>query len=399
MTRLAGGQSRAGHRRRSEGGTAVRSTSVGDGLRLGYLPQLDGLRALAVALVVGYHLIRTEELDVLPGAFLGVDVFFVLSGFLITALLLREHADTGRLDLTRFYVRRVRRLGPGLLLVCAVVAAVLAFAPRPFGLEAASPLESLVALLYGMSWWSGLEMSGGPYLLGLTWSLSVEEHFYLAWPVLLLVLLRRGAGVPAVAAVAALANAWPAVLWLRGADPERLYYLPDSRVGQILTGCLLAAVLARGAGRPRGLLGPVPALAAVGWLAWVAVSWTRDSAGYWLGGMQLVGLAAAVLVGHLVLHGDGLAARALSARPLVAIGVWSYGIYLWHLPLIRLARPLLGGTPVVAAGAVLASVAVAAASYRFVEQPVLRGRRARPAPLLVEPYPDEPARPDLVRAA
>jgi peptidoglycan/LPS O-acetylase OafA/YrhL len=375
----------------------VRSTSVGSGLRLGYLPQLDGLRALAVALVVAYHLVRTQGLDVAPGAFLGVDVFFVLSGFLITALLLREHADDGRLDLRRFYVRRVRRLGPGLLLVCAVVAAVLAFAPGPFGLEAATPIESVVALAYGMSWWSGLEITGGPYLLGLTWSLSVEEHFYLAWPLLLLVLLRGGLGVGAVAAVAALANAWPAVLWLRGADPERLYYLPDTRVAQILTGCLLAALLVRGVARLRPLFGPLPALAAVGWLSWVAATWSRDSAGYWLGGMQLVGLAAAVLVGHLVVHGDGVAARALSARPVVAVGVWSYGIYLWHLPLIRLAQPVLGGTLAVATGAALASVGVAAASYRFLEQPVLRGRRARPAAVPADPYPAEPQQ--LARAA
>ena len=374
----------------------MRATTLGDGLRLRHLPQLDGLRALAVALVVGSHLVRTEDLEVLPGAFVGVDVFFVLSGFLITSLLLREHAETGRLDLRRFYLRRVRRLAPGLLLVCAAVAAVVALVPGPFGLEAASPLEALVALGYGMSWWSGLELEGGPYLLGLTWSLSVEEHFYLAWPLLLLVLLRRGHGLRAVAVVAALANAWPAVLWLRGADPERLYYLPDTRVAQILTGCLLAALLFTSVRRARPLLGPLPALAAAGWLAWVAVHWSRDDAGYWLGGMQLVGLAAAVLVGHLVLHGHGLPSRALAARPLVAVGVWSYGIYLWHLPLVRLARPVLGETLLVTVGALLASVAVAAASYRFVEQPVLRGRRSAPVEL-VDPYPQEQAQP--LRAA
>jgi peptidoglycan/LPS O-acetylase OafA/YrhL len=123
------------------------------------LPQLDGLRTLAVLLVLAYHVARAHELPQLPGGFIGVDVFFVLSGFLITTLLLREHAKTGTIALRRFYVKRLWRLYPALILVSVFVAAVFAFVPGPFELEPASPLEAVVALTYMMSWWSGLELT------------------------------------------------------------------------------------------------------------------------------------------------------------------------------------------------------------------------------------------------
>ena len=254
------------------------------------LPQLDGLRTLAVLLVLAYHVAREHELPQLPGGFIGVDVFFVLSGFLITTLLLREHATTGAIALRRFYVKRLWRLYPALVLVCAFVAAVFAFAPGPFDLEPASPLEAVVALAYGMSWWSGLELTGGPYLLGLTWSLSVEEHFYLLWPLLLLFVLRRGGRVGAVALIAVIANAWPAWLWMNGADADRLYFLPDARFSQILTGCLLAAALHRDPelGRFRAAVSPQVAWTVLGSLTLVVVLATRYDGWYWSGGMQVI---------------------------------------------------------------------------------------------------------------
>ena len=368
--------------------------------RPAHLPQLDGLRTVAVALVLAYHVMRTQELSFLPGGFVGVDVFFVLSGFLITSLLLREHAKTGSVDLRRFYVRRLWRLYPALVLVAAVTAAAIAFAPGVFGLRSASPAEALVALAYGMSWWSGLELPGGPYLLGLTWSLSVEEHFYLLWPLLLLALLRRGGGLRSVVVVAGLANAWPAVLWLTGADPDRLYYLPDSRFAQLLTGCALATLLLRRTdlGRLGRAFTPAAAATALTALTVVALAGHRTQAWYWLGGMQLLGIGAAVVIGHLVLHTEGRLAQALRWGPLPVLGLWSYGIYLWHLPLIRLAQPVLGETFAVAAGAALLAVPFAAASYRFVEQPLLRRSRRThlaPAPAAREPQRDR----ELARSA
>ena len=359
--------------------------------RPAHLPQLDGLRTVAVALVLAYHVARTQDLPFLPGGFVGVDLFFVLSGFLITSLLLREHRSTGRLDLRRFYVRRLWRLYPALILVSAVVAVVFAFFPGVFGLEAASPVESLVALAYGMSWWSGLELPGGPYLLGLTWSLSVEEHFYLLWPLVLVALLRRGGGVRAVAAVAVLANAYTAVLWHLGADPDRLYYMADARFAQMLTGCALAAALfARpDLGRLRPAVSGRAAAASALALAVVALAGSRYEAWYWSGGMQLVGVGAAVVIGHLAVHRDSRMSTLLRWGPLPTLGVWSYGIYLWHLPLIRLAQPVFGETLLVALAGGLAAVPVAAASYRFVEQPLQRRRTLR----LLSSAPSEGRRP------
>ena len=360
--------------------------------RPAHLPQLDGLRTLAVAVVLAYHVARTQELWVLPGGFVGVDVFFVLSGFLITSLLLREHARSGRLDLRRFYVRRLWRLYPALILVSAAAAAAIALAPGVFGLEPASPAEALVALAYGMSWWSGLELTGGPYLLGLTWSLSVEEHFYLLWPLLLLAVLRRGGSLRAVAAIAVLANAWPMLLHLTGADPDRLYYLPDSRFAQILTGCALAALLVRRAEleRLRPAFSASAARAALVGIAVVALLGHRQDAWYWLGGLQAIGVAAAVVIGHLVLHDDSRLSQALRWGPLPVLGLWSYGIYLWHLPLMRLAQPVLGESLAVTLAAGLLAVPVAAASYRFVEQPLLR--RSRRTHLAAAPAAEAPAR-------
>ena len=383
-------------------GSGPSPSSAADHARPAHLPQLDGLRTVAVAIVLAYHVAREQELSFLPGGFVGVDVFFVLSGFLITSLLLREHRSTGRLDLRRFYVRRLWRLYPALILVSGVVAVVFAFFPGPFGLEAASPLESLVALVYGMSWWSGLELPGGPYLLGLTWSLSVEEHFYLLWPLVLIALLRRGGGVRSVVVVAVLANAYTSVLWHLGADPDRLYYMADARFAQMLTGCALAAALfARpdlGRLRP-AVSGRAATLAALG-IAVVALTGSRYHGWYWSFGMQLVGVAAAVVIGHLAVHRDSRMSAVLRWGPMPTLGVWSYGIYLWHLPLMRLAQPVLGDTLVVAVAGGLAAVPVAAASYRFVEQPLQRRRTLR----LLSSAPSgdrRPARPDreLQRAA
>ena len=395
-----------GHRAGVTAPTRATSSPRGPGSpsasRPAHLPQLDGLRTVAVTLVLAYHVARTQEMSFLPGGFVGVDVFFVLSGFLITSLLLREHRTTGRLDLRRFYVRRLWRLYPALILVSAVVAVVFAFFPGVFGLEAASPLEALVALAYGMSWWSGLELPGGPYLLGLTWSLSVEEHFYLLWPLVLLVLLRRGGGVRSVVAVAVLANAYTAVLWHLGADPDRLYYLPDARFAQLLTGCALAAALLTrpdlGRLRP-AVSGRAAALSALA-IAVVALAGSRYQAWYWSGGMQLVGVGAAVVIGHLAVHRDSRMSTLLRWGPLPTLGVWSYGIYLWHLPLIRLAQPVFGETTLVAVAGGLAAVPVAAASYRFVEQPLQRRRTLR----LLSRVPAEDGRPgrsepELSRAA
>jgi peptidoglycan/LPS O-acetylase OafA/YrhL len=201
-----------------------------------------------------------------------------------------------------------------------------------------------------------------------------------------------------VVGVAVLANAYTAALWHLGADPDRLYYLPDARFAQMLTGCALAAALF--AHPDLGRLRPaVSGRAAGAWalgIAVVALTASRYDAWYWSGGMQVIGVGAAVVIGHLAVHRDSRMSTFLRWGPLPTLGVWSYGIYLWHLPLIRLAQPVFGETLLVAVLGGLAAVPAAAASYRFVEQPLQRRRTLR---LLSAPAAAKRPERELQRAA
>ncbi|MFE7811851.1 acyltransferase family protein [Streptomyces sp. NPDC057433] len=348
---------------------------------------LDGLRAVAVVLVIVYHV----EPGAVPGGAVAVDVFFTLSGFVITRLLLAEYARTGRIGLRSFYRRRWLRLGPALLVVCAVTALLSVAFPLPLfdGAWTAAVLAAASVV--------NLVRAGepGPYsdltaALSHTWSLGVEEQFYLVWPLLLLVLLRRtGARTVLgwVAVLCVLPVLWRTVLW----DPtaaHRIYNGPDTRVDQLLVGALLALVLARlRADDPRLALlrrwaGRLcwPALALLGLIAW-QVPITGASA--WNPVWYTIGfLAAAVLTAGVVAAME-LCPRSWPSRLLsVSAPAWvgrnlSYGMYLWHYPVIRLLHDLgVEGGRLLPAGFAV-TVAAALASYLLVERPLLRRDRLR----------------------
>jgi peptidoglycan/LPS O-acetylase OafA/YrhL len=162
--------------------------------------------------------------------------------------------------------------------------------------------------------------------------------------------------------------------------------MPDARFSQILTGCLLAAVLHRSPdlGRLRAAVSPTVAWGVLAALTGVVVLATRYDGWYWSGGMQIIGVGTALVIGHLVVHPDARLAQLLRWGPLPVLGLWSYGIYLWHLPLMRLAQPVFDGSVAVTALAGLAAIPVAAASYRFVEQPLLHRRTLRLVPRSTE---------------
>jgi peptidoglycan/LPS O-acetylase OafA/YrhL len=334
---------------------------------LPYLPQLDGLRAIAVMAVVLAH--ATASLE---GGGIGVDVFFVLSGYLITTQLLQEHAATGQISFRGFYLRRIRRLLPALV-TAALVTTVAYLIVRPPGTR--STLYGVAAALLYVSCWLrayGISQLGS---FGHSWSLSIEEHFYLVWPPLLWAMSRRWpqriaecvVGAFVVSVIYRLVSMW------LGVAPTRLNNAPDLRAHQLLAGCALATVLVR---RPaRGYR----------WERWwwlvtglALLDLARDVvAPYALGvnwyrtGSVLIGLEAAVLVGFLAVHGGSRLSRALSTRPLVWTGLRSYGIYLWHLPLIGLVD-LTGRSRATHVTVRLALIGVtftaAALSYRFVER-------------------------------
>ena len=344
-----------------------------------YMPGLDGLRAVAVLVVVLYHL----NVGWASGGLLGVGVFFVLSGYLITDLLLAEHERTGAVDLGRFWLRRARRLLPALWVMLVVVTLWVAFLDpvQLAGFRGAL----LAALLYFSNWWYAFQhvsyfaSFGPPSPLGHLWSLAVEEQFYLLWPLALLLALRfvrRREILIGLLVLGAVASAWAmAVLFQPGSDPTRVYEGTDTRAFQLLVGAVLAVALP--SRRPAGSISTLgrwalDALGAAGFAVIVAmvVATNEYQAFIYRGGMALLSLATAAVLVTLI-HPSTLLNRALGVPPLRWIGVRSFGIYLWHYPIIVLTTPATGSpSPLLGLLQLMATVAVAALSWRFVEDPI-----------------------------
>jgi peptidoglycan/LPS O-acetylase OafA/YrhL len=355
---------------------------------MGYLPGLDGIRALAVLGVMLYH----ADLSWMPGGFLGVDVFFVLSGFLITSLLLEEFARSGRINFKRFYIRRARRLLPALLLMLAVVGAAVAFFYRDAA--AAFRADAIASLFYVNNWWyiiadqSYFEFIGRPPLLKHLWSLAIEEQFYLIWPVLVLILLKFGKtkAVRWTALIGAVASTvWMAILSISNgfpelADPSRAYFGTDSHIMGLLIGAALATVWRPGQLSTRLAPGAKALITAIGVTALLTVVWIFWQVGEfsgWLyrGGFLLFAVLVAVLVATAA-HPGAPFGRALGTQPWRYIGQRSYGLYLWHWPVFMVTRPDLDvgldGIPNLILRFGL-TFGLAELSYRYVEMPIRRG--------------------------
>ncbi|HEV7761466.1 MAG TPA: acyltransferase family protein [Acidimicrobiales bacterium] len=397
-------------------------------MRLPHEPALDGLRGLAVAAVVVFHLDRID------GGFLGVDLFFVLSGFLITSLLLTEQRGRGAIDLGRFWLRRARRLLPALFLVVTGIA-VLLLLFTPEAQRAGFRGDGLATLGYVANWHSMFDstsywdMFSQPSPFDHMWSLAIEEQFYVLWPLVALVVLGRrrgrspaagahvgvgdgdggdprppgplrrvlawcGLGVPEdrrVLGLGALALAGAAVsLALLAAtytslDTNRAYFATDTRIGPTLLGAGLAVFTAGRARRD----GPPPAVLellgvlALGWMALSMVAIDGIGPSYYRGGLAAFALASLAVIVAVTGGPPGRLGRAVAWRPLAALGTISYGVYLWHWPVIVYVTPerthidglVLDGLRVAL------TLAVALVSFRFVEQPIrqgaLTGRRLR----------------------
>jgi peptidoglycan/LPS O-acetylase OafA/YrhL len=347
-----------------------------------YLPGVDGVRALAVSAVVLYHL----GVPGMAGGLLGVGVFFTLSGFLITGLLLDVHDRSGDLQLREFWLRRARRLLPALVLVLSVVLAVTAVVDHD--LLEQRWREAKAALLFAGNWQtigegtSYFDRFGGPGPLDHLWSLAVEEQFYLVWPVLLLGLLawtggRRTLAVRATLALAGVSFVLLAVLARPGFDHTRAYEGTDTRAGALLVGAAVAFLWRRGR-MPTLTPGARTVLEVAGVTALAAVvllvtGTDEHSMSIYYGGLLALSAASAVLVA-VAAHPSSWLGRLLGVPPLRWLGERSYGIYLWHLPvLVFVPAGLFPGQPrIVAAGQVLLILALAALSWRFVEDPIRR---------------------------
>jgi peptidoglycan/LPS O-acetylase OafA/YrhL len=356
--------------------------------RLPYRPGLDGVRALAVAGVVLYH----AGVSWVPGGFLGVDVFFVLSGYLITSMLLAERGGTGRVNLGGFWAGRARRLLPALGLV--VLVSLIAASTIARDDLARTRADALASLVFATNWHliaashSYFNAFGRPSLLQHLWSLAVEWQFYLVWPLLLLgglkwMGMRWMFVLTALGAIASATLMW--ALYDPNRDPSRVYYGTDTRAATLLVGALLAfawpAMRMRGgvARRAEIVLDGIGTGALV---VVIAMFWRVSDYEPWLyrGGFLLVAVCAAVLIAVVAHPASRLGSDILGCRPLRWVGVRSYGIYLWHWPVMELTRGGIDvswhGAPLVLAQ-VAATVALAALSYRFVEHPVRTGAAQR----------------------
>ncbi|MFK7693962.1 acyltransferase family protein [Paenibacillus sp. HJGM_3] len=345
---------------------------------------LDGLRALSVFAVIAYHL----HAGWAQGGLLGVGVFFVLSGYLITDILADQWGRHRTIDLKDFWMRRIRRLMPAMLVM---IGAVLAWATMLGRTQLSSIREDAMAsVLYVMNWWyvyhevSYFESFGPPSPLGHLWSLAVEEQFYLVWPIVFMLLLRfvkrRGRIILLLVAGIAASAVAMAVLYEPGLDPSRVYYGTDTRAFALLIGALLALVwpsrrlatkLTLRSRTALDMSGTV-ALFTVGLLVWRT---NEYDAGLYQGGMVVLSIAAAVLVAVLA-HPASLLAKVLGSAPLKWLGQRSYGIYLWHYPVIILTSPSVQSEElnvVRAAVQVTATLILAALSYRLVEEPIRQG--------------------------
>ena len=333
--------------------------------KLDYNPALDGLRGVAILLVLLSH----AHVPLFAGAFFGVDLFFVLSGFLITSLLLIEHRANGRFQYWRFYRRRFFRLMPALALF---LAAYCLLAPLIWpGLDDVYQ-DALVSLLYLADY--GIAFFDSPNTLLHMWSLSVEEHFYLIWPPLLALLLRyyRGAVWRPIALLYLLSWVWRIFWVVQGQQFYEIFFRFDTRASGLLAGALLAALMVE---KPQCIDWLRARMPYAMWLPLAIVlllelAWDNQGAMVW--GLTVVELGTVVLL-VAAQQRDGLVFQMLNLPILVRLGTLSYGIYLWHYPVVRYLRAEFAWPVVVVAGLAL-STALAALSFYTLERWAMRYR-------------------------
>lgn len=356
----------------------------------GYRPALDGMRAVSVLTIMLFHV----PYSWVTGGYWSVNVFFIVSGYLITGLLLKELDKWGSIDLVGFYLRRARRLLPALLIMLVVVS--LAW-PRVLGDDTPGTIrgDGLSALFYVGNW--RMVLTGQSYFdqfgtiaqspFKHTWTLGIEEQYYLLFPILMIVLFRifgrrgRGKILAVMIALAGLSAIVMATVYVPGGDPSRVYYGTDTRMQDILVGAALAVGMSMldrrrmvaWAERNRAFVvtaGWVVVPLTVYWFFWIpAHGWV------FYGGYLVFDTMFAVLIASVELLPGSSVARMLSWRPLAWIGTLSYGLYLWHYPLFVILTPErvhLSGIPLQILRFGL-TFAIASASYYFLENPIRKG--------------------------
>lgn len=349
-----------------------------------YMPGLDGLRALSVIAVIAYHL----DLALAPGGLIGVGIFFVLSGYLITDQILQRWHKERRLDLKDFWIRRARRLLPAMFVMLFATAIWLLVFDR--SRLAALQGDFISSTLYFNNWWlifhnvSYFESFGPPSPIGHLWSLAIEEQFYLIWPLVIIVGLRlapqRGKLIVMCLTGAFLSALAMALIYQPGVDPSRVYYGTDTRAFALLIGAALALAW------PSQKLTPtitrrsrfiLDFSGAIGILTLLLMIWQTNEYGQFLyyGGLVLVSILSAIVIAVLA-HPASRLAKVMGCKPLRWIGVRSYSIYIWHYPVIILTNPTVNtdgfdGLRVLFQLGV--SLLLASLSWKYIEEPIRQG--------------------------
>lgn len=349
-------------------------------LSMGYRPELDGLRALSVIAVIAYH----ADLSWIPGGFLGVEVFFVVSGFLITTLMLEERAKTGSVSLRGFWLRRARRLLPALyVMLTAVAVAVATFAT----LHAPDFRRDVVpSLLYVSNWWQ-IYFVDTPYfaptdlpVLRHLWSLAVEEQWYLMWPLAFLAFRRLSARTSAIvlATVSLVIMFGTALLWLPDSEQRTnfLYLSTPTRASGLLLGAALAFVWrpwgsTRTTGRLRAVAADLLAVVAMAVIAYAMTTQHVDDRSLYTGWLAATTVGSAVVIAVIVRPSGSLVGLAMRTPVLAAIGRRSYGLYLWHWPIFVIAEARESVTRL--AIALTLTVVINEVSYFLIETPARKG--------------------------
>ena len=349
-----------------------------------YIPGLDGLRALAVLAVIAYHL----RPDLAPGGLLGVTVFFVLSGYLITNLLLIEWDTTNKIDLKKFWYRRAKRLLPAMFTMLIAITAWVTLFDHSYLPKLKE--DFVAAALYVSNWWyiyqdlSYFETMETPSLLTHFWSLAVEEQFYIFWPLLIWAALATKLGKKRITLMVFLLALLSALLMAMqyepGTDPSRVYYGTDTRVFSLLFGAILAffwpshKLSKRLPNKVRFTMDLTGFLSLVLLVAMMATVNEYDSFLY-LGGMVILSILSTVVIAVIV-HPSSQLTKWLSFLPLRWIGTRSYGIYLWQYPIIILTTPQVN-TSGFDTGRTILQLAliliISELSYRFIEDPIRKG--------------------------
>ena len=347
-----------------------------------YIAGLDGLRAFAVLAVVAYHF----NFSWAAGGFLGVDVFFVISGYLITSNILTLQESEINFSLREFWIRRIRRLLPAAyVMIIAVFVWTMIFKPE---MVATVKCDAASSIVYASNWWyifhkvSYFNSFGSPSPLKNLWSLAVEEQFYIVWPIILITglkVFKKREKLSNIVFMAALCSAiLMAILYKPGADPSRVYYGTDTRAFELLIGSWLAIVYPmkrlyskKKSIKQRSMLNITSTITFAIFI--ISVIFVNEYQTFlYRGGMLLISLNAAILIA-CACHPSSYLGRLLSWKPLSWLGKRSYGVYLWHYPIIVLSTPVyeIGNPSYWRVGLQLViTIIIAEISYRFIEMPI-----------------------------